>query len=41
MLFDPKPQDIIAQMIADGWSFSIAYSDMPYDESLEGFFLGS
>lgn len=38
MLFNTRTQDIIVEMISKGWGFSINYSDIPYDESLEGFF---
>jgi hypothetical protein len=38
MLFNTRTQDIIVEMISKGWGFSLNYSDLPYDESLEGFF---
>jgi hypothetical protein len=37
MLFNTRTQDVIVEMISKGWGFSLNYSDIPYDESIEGF----
>lgn len=37
MLFYTKTQDIIADMISKDWGFSLNYSDVHYDESVDGY----